>query len=94
MVPYKQYDAETISGVLENVITPDTTFGNGPSESTMIRWKLWVEINKALIDGILKALAHRQFGFSEKFLKCKDSLLEKLIASYEKWLSVNSNTLL
>ena len=86
MIPNKHFSARTISKVLEDVITPDTFTGDHPSESTMIRWHLWLKINRTLIDGILKSLAHRQLGFSEKLLKSADSLLNELKASYEDWL--------
>ena len=37
--PYKQYEAETIRGVLEGFITPETIgFEDYPCEMTMIRW--------------------------------------------------------
>jgi len=38
--PYKQYEAEVITGVLEGLITTDT-FGyeDYPCEATMIRWR-------------------------------------------------------
>jgi hypothetical protein len=40
LFPYKQYDAEVIRGVLENLITPDTLgFEDYPCELTMIRWR-------------------------------------------------------
>lgn len=93
MIPHKHFSASTISKVLENVITPDTFTGDSPSESTMIRWHMWLEINRTLIDGILKSLAHRQLGFSEKLLKSADSLLNELKASYENWLETIVRTL-
>lgn len=37
--PYKQYEAELISGVLEGLITVETLdFEDYPCESTMKRW--------------------------------------------------------
>lgn len=82
MIPYTHYDARAISDVLEG----DSVDGDKPAESTIIRWHMWLRLNSALIDGILKSLGHRQFGFSEKLLKSEDSLLEELIASYHRWL--------
>lgn len=38
--PYKQYEAELISGVLEGFITPETIgYEDYPCEMTMNRWK-------------------------------------------------------
>jgi len=86
MIPYKHYDARAITDVLDEAVTPDNFTGNFPSDSTMLRWHIWLEINKTLIDGILKSLAYRQLGFSEKLLKSADSLLKILKASYHRWL--------
>ena len=41
ILPYKQYRAEIIVGVLENIITCETLgFEDYPCESTMVRWRL------------------------------------------------------
>lgn len=38
--PYKQYEADVIIGVIENLITYDTIgFEDYPCEMTMLRWK-------------------------------------------------------
>ena len=40
IVPYKQYEAEIVRGVLEGFITSDTLgFEDYPCEKTMIRWR-------------------------------------------------------
>ncbi len=40
ILPYKQYEAEIIRGVLEGFITPETIgYEDYPCEMTMIRWK-------------------------------------------------------
>jgi hypothetical protein len=53
ILPYKQYEAEVIWGVLEGIITCETLgFEDYPCETTMIRWQL----QKA------KLLAGRQRG--------------------------------
>lgn len=39
ILPYKQYEAEIIKGVLEGFITPDTIgYEDYPCEMTMVRW--------------------------------------------------------
>ncbi len=39
VVPYKQYEAELIKGVLEGIITPETIgYEDYPCEMTMDRW--------------------------------------------------------
>lgn len=93
MIPHKHFAAETISRVLEDEITSETFAGDHPCESTMIRWHMWLRINRTLIDGLLKSLAHRQLGFSEKLLGSADSLLDELKASYEFWLETIVRTI-
>lgn len=40
LIPYKHYDVDIISGVIEGYITPDTIgYEDYPCEMTMIRWK-------------------------------------------------------
>lgn len=40
MLPYKQYEAEIIFGVIEGLITPETLgFEDYPCEMTMARWR-------------------------------------------------------
>jgi hypothetical protein len=93
MIPHKHFATETISRVLEDEITSETFAGDHPCESTMIRWHMWLRINRTLIDGLLKSLAHRQLGFSEKLLGSADSLLDELKASYEFWLETIVRTI-
>lgn len=39
ILPYKQYEADIIKGVLDGIITPDTLgFEDYPCETTMKRW--------------------------------------------------------
>lgn len=39
MIPFKQYDADIIKGVLDGTITPETLgFEDYPCEETMLRW--------------------------------------------------------
>lgn len=85
-VPYKHYSTKVISDAIDGIIEPETVKDDRPSEHTIARWRLWIEINKELINGILRSFGYRQLGFSEKLLRSTDSLLDKLTASYEDWL--------
>ena len=39
LVPYKHYREETVSGVLDGIVSPDDEDSeNYPSEQTMVRW--------------------------------------------------------
>lgn len=87
LVPYKHYASEVISGVLDNVVSPDDTDTEDyPCESTMLRWKHWLMMNHLRIDGYLKSIGHRILGFHQGLLESRISLLEKIRLSNEWWL--------
>ena len=89
MVPYKHYDSETISGVIDETVTSDDLDSeNYPCEMTMQRWKIWFRANTPRIDGTLRSVGYRELGFSRKFLKTGYSLLDELRASVREWLEV------
>lgn len=51
LVPYKHYNEETISGVLDDIVNPDDEDSEiYPSEKTMLRWHHWF---------IFKSIQHR-----------------------------------
>lgn len=87
LVPYKHYAAEVISGVLDDVITPDDEEDEDyPCEATMLRWKHWLMLNHLRIDGYLKSIGHRLLGFGHGLLESRISLLEKIRLSNDCWL--------
>ncbi|MCD8348657.1 MAG: DUF6431 domain-containing protein [Lachnospiraceae bacterium] len=87
VVPYKQYAAEVISGVLDEVIQPeDEDSADYPCDVTMQRWHHWLMANELRIDGYLKSAGHRVLGFSEELLKTDVSLLKQLRNSCSAWL--------
>ena len=46
VLPYKQYDAEVIKGVLDGLITTDTIgFEDYPCEATMTRWSREIHLS-------------------------------------------------
>ena len=46
MLPYKHYDSEVISGVLEKVVTPDDLDSEDyPCAATMLLWIRWIQKN-------------------------------------------------
>lgn len=52
LTPFKHYNEETISGVLDGNVTPeDEDSETCPSEDTMIRWHHWFIINEFNIEG-------------------------------------------
>ena len=47
LVPYKHYNEETISGVLDDIVNPDDEDSEiYPSEKTMLRWHHWFILNQ------------------------------------------------
>ena len=82
LIPYKHYSEETISGVLDGVVTPDDTESeNYPCETTMERWRRWFEANRSNIEGQLKSIGYRLLGFGEELLRSDSSLLTRLRSS-------------
>lgn len=87
LVPYKHYASEVISGVLDEVISPDDPEAEDyPCEATMLRWKHWLMANRLRIDGYLKSIGHRLLCFSQELLSSRISLLEKIRLSNDCWL--------
>lgn len=87
LLPFKQYAAEIIAGVLDGIVTSnDEDDWDYPCEMTMLRWKAWLAANKLRIDGYMKSIGHRLPGFSAELLKSGVSLLEKLQSSQRNWL--------
>ena len=78
LTPFKHYNEETISGVLDGIVT---------SEDTMIRWHHWFIINEFNIEGHMKSIGYRLLGFSEELLETGISLLSHMRSSMPaSWL--------
>ena len=80
MVPFKHYAEDVISDVV-NDKSDQAMICAGPSTATISRWKRWVRLNSADVDGYLKSLGHRELGFSRELLKSGVSLLSELMYS-------------
>ena len=87
LVPYKHYKTDIISGVLDNIVSPDDLDDEDyPCEETMKRWHHWFRSNHENIDGFMKSIGYRFLGFGEDLLNSKISLLTHLRKSSELWL--------
>ena len=88
LVPYKHYQEETVSGVLDGIVSPDDEDSeNYPSEQTMIRWHHRFMANRLNIEGQMKSIGYRLLGFHEELLKSGISLLEHMKSSIpDAWL--------
>lgn len=93
MVPYKHYTEDVISDAVSDRLDPDTV-NDAPSPVTVRRWKRWVRLNSADIDGQLRSIAHRGLDFSKELLRSGVSLLKELIRSIPNgWLRAILHTL-
>ena len=89
MVKFKQYAAEVISGVLDEIVQPDDADSEDrPCEDTMNRWQHWFKANELRIDGTLKSVGCRELGFDEVILRSGISLLAELRKTSDRWLEI------
>lgn len=88
LTPYKHYNEETISGVLDGIVNSDDEDSEMyPSEKTMLRWHHWCILNQFNIEGHMKSIGYRLLGFKEELLRSSSSLLEQLKSSMpDTWL--------
>lgn len=86
MVPFKHYTEDVISDAVNDRLDLCMT-GDAPSPSTVMRWKRWIGLNSADIDGHLKSVGHRELGFAGELLRSGVSLLKELMRSLPNgWL--------
>lgn len=87
MVPYKHY-AEPVIRDSVNDKSDQAQICDGPSYSTVMRWKRWITRNISDINGHLKSIGHRELGYSSDLMKSGISLLDELMRSIPNgWLS-------
>ena len=89
LVPYKHYEAEVISGVLDGVIRPDDLDSEDyPSFQTMLRWLQWFNENLSRMKGYLHMLEHLFLCPDRKVLSSSVSLLDDIRNTYTNWLEI------
>ena len=87
--PYKHYETEVISGVLDGVVTPeDADSEDYPSMQTMRHWLWWLQINLSNIEGYLRSTGYSIFRLGEGILFSKGSLLDAIRKKYQNWLEI------
>ena len=88
LVPYKHYNEETISGVLDGIVNPDDEDSEiYPSEKTMLCWHHWLILNQFNMEGHMKSIGYRLLGFKEELLRSSSSLLGQIRRSMpDAWL--------
>lgn len=80
LVPFKHYTEDVISDAVTDRLRPEL-IDDAPSPATIRRWKRWILLNQADIDGQLKSLGYRELDYSRKLLNSSVSLLKKLMFS-------------
>lgn len=77
MIKYKQYSAEVIEDVLDEVISEEDGL-EYPCEGTMERWRRWFHYNKVQMEGQMRSAGYRLLDSGSGFLKSQDSLLGEI----------------
>lgn len=79
LFPYKHYDADIITGVLNGTVTPEKNgFEDYPCEKTMERWKVWMALNLIYINAYLKSIGIRLFAMGIALAYSTANLVEEL----------------
>lgn len=87
-MPYKHYETEVISGVLDGVVQPDDLDSEDyPSFTTMLRWLQWFRENHERINGYLRTIREFLLGYNEEKLSSV-SLLDSFRNQYQNWLEI------
>lgn len=89
LVPYKHYETEVISGVLDGIVTPgDKDSEDFPCMQTMLLWLRWFQLNLANIEGYLRNAGHDIFRLGKELLFTQVSLLDTLRDCYQNWMEI------
>jgi hypothetical protein len=87
LLPYKHYEAEVISGVIDGIVTPhDQDSEDYPSISTMLYWLRWFQLNLSNMEGYLRNAGYSILGLGKDLLFSDQSLLEAVRKKYLNWL--------
>lgn len=87
LLPYKHYEAEVISGVIDGIVTPhDQDSEDYPSISTMLYWLRWFQLNLSSMEGYLRNAGYSILGLGKDLLFSDQSLLEAVRKKYFNWL--------
>lgn len=87
VVPYKHYDTEVISGVLDGVVSADDSDSEDyPVEITMQRWLQWYKDNRSRMEGYLRNAAYLVLEDTALVYETLESYLEAIQKSTIRWL--------
>ena len=89
LVPYKHYEAEIITGVLDGIVlSDDLDCEDYPSFSTMKRWLQWFSGNLERMNGYLATINYNLKEYKESIYNSTVSLLYKFRNKYQNWLEI------
>ena len=89
LVPYKHYEAEVVSGVVDGIVRPDDLDSEDyPSGSTIKRWKQWFHENRNRINGYLRMIRLRLCDRKESLQNASVSLLDQFRKQHHNWLEI------
>ncbi|MDD6547663.1 MULTISPECIES: DUF6431 domain-containing protein [Lachnospiraceae] len=87
LVPYKHYEAEAISGVIDGVVTSDDLDSEDyPCVYTMLLWIRWFTGNLERIEGYLRSVAYELSDYDQEVLYSQVPLLESIRHRSPCWL--------
>ena len=84
LVPHKHYGASEIEVILESEVRSDEV-----NDSTVARWKRWIQGNEAQIEGVLQSLKLKTEDKPPE-LRSNENLFINLKTIFRNWLSVVS----
>ena len=88
---FKHYVTQLIKDTANSLLTKEDIENrqmNYPCDSTLERWRCWIDRNKENIDGHLKSVGSRLPGYGKELLHTVGSLLEKLRDDGMPWLAI------
>ena len=79
LLPHKHYEADLVEAVIDGEASEeDFQLENGPSESTIKRWREWGRDLTTEAEGKIRSAAYRILDLPEEFLGSRKSLLQGL----------------
>ncbi len=89
LLPYKHYETEVISGVVDGIVTPDDLDSeNYPSVQTMLLWLSWFTMNLKNIEGLLRRAARTILTDDQSIVSAHGSLLDTIRQRSPNWLEI------
>lgn len=90
LLPYKHYETQVISGVLDDIVKQDDLDSEDyPSSKTMCRWLEWFSKNLERLKGYLRLAATYILEFEEESFSHSSCLFSHIRKKYKNWLEIS-----